>query len=137
MMVKDNLLNVRLSTEETLNLNLFAQARGISISDLVRETLKEKIMNESPAFLKKKEEELKKQLEDVGKQLKLVELKEKETKNISRKERDFLIKSKEILENNPLYVDGQIAHYLSLFKKPYKISTSDYYKLLQEVSDGK
>jgi hypothetical protein len=130
----NNNINVRVSTEEMFELNLIAQNTNTSISEIVREAIKERIEN-NPIFLVKKEKELKEYLEKIKEQIKVNEIKTKELKKIPRKEKDFLIKSKEILEKNPQYLSGQISLYLSEFKKPYKINSIEYFKLLQEADD--
>ena len=132
--MKDNLITVRLTTEEVYRLNLFLETKGISVSNFVREAIDEKLTKDNPEYLSQKEKELVLEIEKIRKQKKFLRNRKKE--KISEEEKKFLTESKEIISKNPAYIEGRLKKYINDFNKS-KISKQEFSKLIEEAEkDG-
>ena len=128
-----NFVGIKFSSNEHNDILLAAENSGLGKSQYIRKAIEEKLLNDNPKLLKKRRKELQEEIEKIDKQIKLFEQKKQESTNLTEKETQFLIESKQKIERNPNFLDGQISLFLNNFGKPCKISRKDFYKLMDEA----
>lgn len=131
--IKSNFIGLRFSSEENLDLILSAKNSGSTISDYIREAVREKMSRENGSYLEKRKKELLQELEEIKQQQNLLDKKDEEKKNLPEIEINFLIEAKRRIERNPQFLEGLINKYMNEFGKVYKVSRKDFYELIAEA----
>lgn len=132
-MAKDVPINFKTSQEVVVLINKYLELNvGLTQSDLIRDALSEFFEKRDMDFLNKeitKHKNIIKKLEDNKKVLKLTQSTKKE---ISDKEREFLVETNQKIEQNPKFLQGRFESYQTIFKKP-TLKKDEFVKLLEKV----
>lgn len=133
-MSKEVYIGVRVSQETIFELSNYLRLNPhLKQSDVIRLAIEEFLKNNNPSFLDKKIEECKGLLTKLNETKQLIKLKEKNLIKLPSKEIEFLLESKDKIEEKPSLIQGRIESYITLFKKPFKITESDFFKLISEA----
>lgn len=133
-MSKDYVVNTRIPEELFFQINDYIKLNpGLKPSDVLREALYCYLENINEDFLKTNIESYELKIKKMKEQIDLIKIKQNNIKKIPQKEIDFLLESKEVIDKNPYFLEGRINSYIALFKKPYKVSKQDFFKLLGEA----
>jgi len=134
-MNKDIILpGVRVPFELSTSISTYlALNPGQTYSDLIRNILEDFFSKQDHKFISDKVNKYKRIIEELEESKNILQLKEKNIKKIPSKEIEFLLESKETIEKNPNYLLGKIDSYTNIFKKSYKISIQDFFKLIMEA----
>lgn len=120
--------SIRLRPDQIVKINQFE----INLGEWVRDKFDKDFM--SSEEIDKKIAELQEQIETLNgrKALNIKDTKQKDS--FSKKEIDFLLKTREILSKDKGYLDGRISKYTNDFGKPFKLSRQDFLELLERVA---
>jgi len=130
-MIKNQTLPI--STRVTLEELAAIKMSGETVADFLKNAIEEKLVMENADFVYKKLQDLENDKKVLLLKKGLIDKKAQNFKKIPNKEIGWLIETKKILEKQPLFIDGRISLYLNIFKKPYKLSKPEFFKLIQEA----
>lgn len=135
-MAKEVYIGFRIPHEEMFALSKYLSLNTqIKQSDVLREALSNFLQQQDKDYLDKKIQEYNIILKKLEEEKKIMNLKNKNIQKLSKAEIEFLKESKDIIEKNPFYIEGRIESYINTFKKPYKLTKQDFFKLLIEAED--
>jgi len=107
-----------------------------NMSDFIEKAIKDRLFNYCNQELLDSEIAYHKQIiQNLERKKEESEEKEKTLLKIPKSEIQFLLKTKKIIEDNPLYCIGRINLYKNKFNKHYRISEQDFFKLLRQAED--